>query len=124
LFIIDTKHEQIAVAEANRLEIPVIALVDTNSDPSLISYPIPGNDDSVKSIRIIIETIMDAVQEGNANRESHRATTPGMAPLLREEAKEEQLPVTPFAPFAPAGATNYRPGAEVPESYSSDDEEK
>jgi small subunit ribosomal protein S2 len=124
LFIIDTKHEQIAVAEANRLEIPVIALVDTNSDPSLISYPIPGNDDSVKSIRIIIETIMDAVQEGNANREAHRSASPGIAPMLREVAKEEQLPITPYAPLAPADGADFRPVPEIPDSYSTDEDEK
>ena len=124
LFIIDTKHEQIAVAEANRLEIPVIALVDTNSDPSLISYPIPGNDDSVKSIRIIIETIMDAVQECNAHREAHRSASPGIAPMLREVAKEEQLPVTPYAPLAPSDGADFRPATEIPESYSTDEDEK
>jgi ribosomal protein S2, bacterial type len=54
VFVIDTKNEEIAVAEANRLDIPVIGLVDTNSDPTVLDYPIPGNDDAVKSIRIIV----------------------------------------------------------------------
>ena len=74
LFVIDIKHEAIAVAEAKKLNIPVIALVDTNSDPSLVSNPIPGNDDAAKSLRIIIETITEAMQNGLAQRESRRAS--------------------------------------------------
>ena len=69
LVIIDVKNEEIAVAEANRLNIPVIGLVDTNSDPTPIQYPIPGNDDAVKSIRIIIESLVDAIDSGLEKRE-------------------------------------------------------
>jgi small subunit ribosomal protein S2 len=72
IFIIDIKRENIAVLEAQRLGIPVVALVDTNSDPTLVEYPIPGNDDAVKSIRIIVETIMESLQNGLAKRESKR----------------------------------------------------
>lgn len=68
VFLIDSKNEEIAVAEANRLKIPVIALVDSNSDPSVLSHPIPGNDDSTKSIRIIVDVILDAIQTGLSNR--------------------------------------------------------
>jgi len=64
LFIVDTKKEEIAVAEANRLGIPVVALIDTNSDPDLIQYPIPGNDDAVKSIKFIASLITDSIIEG------------------------------------------------------------
>ncbi len=117
MFIIDTKHEQIAVAEANRLEIPVIGLVDTNSDPTIIDYPIPGNDDSSKSIRLIVEVIMEAVQDGIAGRQAPQANQ-GLAPMLREEAKEEQLPVTPIAPMT--SMANAPQVSEVPESYSTD----
>ena len=70
LFVIDVNNEEIAVEEANRLGIPVIALVDTNSDPSLVEYPIPGNDDAAKSIRIIVEAIVEAIQDGLESRES------------------------------------------------------
>ena len=62
MFVIDSHNEAIAIAEANRLKIPVIALVDSNSDPSLLTHPIPGNDDSTKSIRIIVDVILDAIQ--------------------------------------------------------------
>jgi len=64
VFIVDTKKEEIAVAEANRLEIPVFGLIDTNSDPDLIQYPIPGNDDAVKSIKFIVGLMVDSVIEG------------------------------------------------------------
>ena len=68
LFVVDIKNEQIAIAEARILGIPVVGLVDTNSDPTLVDYPIPGNDDAVKSIRLIVETISEAVQDGLARR--------------------------------------------------------
>jgi len=64
IFIVDTKKEEIAVAEANRLGIPVFGLIDTNSDPDLIQYPIPGNDDAVKSVKFIAGLMVDSVIEG------------------------------------------------------------
>ena len=64
VFMVDTKKEEIGVAEANRLGIPVVGLIDTNSDPDLIQYPIPGNDDAVKSIKFIAGLITDSILEG------------------------------------------------------------
>jgi len=64
LWIIDTKKEEIAVAEANRLGIPVVAVVDTNCDPDLIAYRIPGNDDAIRAIKLFTAAIADAVMEG------------------------------------------------------------
>ena len=64
IVIVDTKKEEIAVAEANRLGIPVVGLIDTNCDPDVIDYPIPGNDDAVKSIKFIIGLIADSIIEG------------------------------------------------------------
>jgi small subunit ribosomal protein S2 len=61
--VVDSKKERIAVAEANKLKIPVIAIIDTNSDPDVIDYPIAGNDDAVKSIKIITHEIINAVLE-------------------------------------------------------------
>ena len=89
IFIIDIKREDIAVAEARRLGIPVIALVDTNSDPTLVDYPIPGNDDAVKSIRIIVETIMEALQNGMAKRESNKTAQPFVAEPTIESYSEQ-----------------------------------
>lgn len=68
LVVIDINNEKTAVAEANRLGIPVVGLVDTNSDPNLVQFPIPGNDDAVKSVRIILSIIQGAVQQGIAKR--------------------------------------------------------
>ena len=64
LFVVDTKKEAIAVAEANKLNIPVFGVVDTNCDPDPVDYPIPANDDAFKSISLIVHTISDAALEG------------------------------------------------------------
>src|SRR3954469_13342681 len=64
VFIIDTKKEHIAVTEANRLRIPVVAIVDTNCDPDIIDYVIPGNDDAIRSAQLMSRVISDAVIEG------------------------------------------------------------
>ena len=64
VFVVDPKREKIAVAEANRLKIPVVAIVDTNCDPDDIDYVIPGNDDAIRSIRLITAKIADACMEG------------------------------------------------------------
>ncbi len=64
MFVVDTSREDIAVAEANRLGIPVVAVVDTNCDPDKIDYPIPGNDDAIRSIRLVASKVADACIEG------------------------------------------------------------
>jgi small subunit ribosomal protein S2 len=64
IFVVDTKKEAIAVSEAVKLNIPIVAIVDTNCDPDLITYPIPANDDAFKSINLITHAIADAVLEG------------------------------------------------------------
>ena len=73
MFVIDVSYEEIAVREAARVNVPCIGLVDTNSDPTLLAYPIPGNDDATKSVRIIVEAIVEAIQAGLAHRESRRS---------------------------------------------------
>jgi len=64
IYVVDTHKEEIAVKEASRLNIPIIGLLDTNCDPDMVDYPIPGNDDAVKSIRFITSLIADSVLEG------------------------------------------------------------
>ena len=64
LFVIDTVHEHIAIKEANRLGIPVVAVVDTNSDPEEVDFPIPGNDDAIRAIRLFTSRIADNILEG------------------------------------------------------------
>jgi small subunit ribosomal protein S2 len=72
LFVIDPKKEEIAVKEANRLGIPVVAIVDTNCDPDLIDYKIPGNDDAIRAIRLFTAAAADAILEGKAIAEERR----------------------------------------------------
>lgn len=69
LFIVDQKKELIAIQEANKLGIPIVGLVDTNSDPENIDYVIPGNDDAIRSISLVAGKIADAILEGKASRE-------------------------------------------------------
>jgi len=66
LFVVDAKKERIAIAEANKLGIPVIAIVDTNADPDLISVPIPGNDDAIRSVALITRALVDVITEARA----------------------------------------------------------
>ena len=70
LFVIDQKKELIAIQEANKMNIPIIALVDTNGDPSDVNIVIPGNDDAIRSIKLIVSKMVDAILEGKAIRES------------------------------------------------------
>ena len=64
LFVVDIKREEIAVREANRLNIPIVAICDTNADPDLITYPIPGNDDAIRSIRLITSLAVESILAG------------------------------------------------------------
>jgi len=66
VFIIDVNHEKIAVAEARKLGIPVVGIVDTNSSPELIDYPIPGNDDAIRAIRLYLTNVADAILEARS----------------------------------------------------------
>jgi small subunit ribosomal protein S2 len=69
LFVVDPQNEEIAVCEAKKLGIPVVAIVDTNCDPDKIDYVIPGNDDAIRAIRLLASKIADAVIEGRENRD-------------------------------------------------------
>jgi small subunit ribosomal protein S2 len=116
VFVIDPAKEHIAVAEANRLNIPVIALADTNADPSRIQYIIPGNDDAIRSIKLICSKIADAAAEGSrlgkqravadADVEAApapiRVTTGGDGPKVELVSRRTQLP-TPEAAASPEG---------------------
>lgn len=74
IFIVDTKREHIAVQEAQRLGIPIFAICDTNCDPDPVNFPIPANDDAIKSIHLITAAIADAILEGKKAREFDQAT--------------------------------------------------
>jgi small subunit ribosomal protein S2 len=79
LFVVDTRKEHIAIHEARRLDIPIVALLDTNSDPDEVDYPIPANDDAIRAVRLLSTKIADAAYEGAQEREST---------LAKEEAEE------------------------------------
>ena len=82
LFIVDIHHENIAVAEAKKLGIPTFAIVDTNSDPSKVDFPIPANDDASRSIEKIIGLVCESIQEGLSER--------GAEKVAAESAKKEE----------------------------------
>ena len=124
IFVIDPAKEHIAVAEANRLQIPVVALADTNADPSKIQYIIPGNDDAIRSIKLITSKIADAAAEGaklgkqravsDAETDSGpapiRVTTGGDGPKVELVSRRTQLPApeaaaSPEAPTTPTPTT-------------------
>ena len=73
LFIVDTNKEHIAVAEAKKLGIPTFAISDTNSDPLIVDYSIPGNDDATKSIQILVNKITESIKEGLSERKAEKA---------------------------------------------------
>ncbi|MDL2262995.1 30S ribosomal protein S2, partial [Bacteroidales bacterium OttesenSCG-928-I21] len=75
LFVVDVMKEKIAVREAIRLGIPVFAMVDTNSDPRLVDFPIPANDDASKSIQLIVNAMCQAIKEGMSERSIEKETT-------------------------------------------------
>jgi len=100
IFVIDTKKEHIAVTEANRLHIPVVAVVDTNCDPDIIDYVIPGNDDAIRSAQLMCRVISDAVNEGRelarkrgarpgTRAEGNGGTQPAEAPKPQRSAEEQ-----------------------------------
>ena len=81
LFIVDPRKERIAVAEAKKLGIPIVAIVDTNCDPDEIDYVIPGNDDAIRAVKLIAETMANAIMEGKQGEQLTDA----------EEAAEEAV---------------------------------
>lgn len=84
MFIVDPKKERIAVAEAHKLNIPIIAIVDTNCDPDEIDYVIPGNDDAIRAVKLITAAMADAVIEGNQGQEN-------VVPSENEDLTEEKV---------------------------------
>jgi small subunit ribosomal protein S2 len=103
VFIIDIKKEHIAVSEANKMGIPIVAIVDTNCDPDLVQYPIPGNDDAIRSGTLMCRVIAEAVQEGRfvASRRGTFVSAP---------------PPPPPPPPAPMPVAAYRPVPPPPPS--------
>ena len=93
IFIIDLKREHNAVAEARKLKIPIVAIVDTNCDPTLVSHPIPGNDDSIRSIRLILSAIAERLQ----NSRPKPIETSSEADATDNSGEAEVTPVAPLS---------------------------
>ena len=108
IFVIDTNKEHIAVTEANKLGLPIVAVVDTNCDPDVITHVIPGNDDAIRSGALLCRVIADAVTEGRFIAQNRPAPTP-KAPATPAPAAE-----APPAPPAPAPAPAAAPAAPAP----------
>lgn len=105
LFVVDIKREHNAVAEARRLRIPIVALVDTNCDPDVVDYPIAGNDDAIRSVRLILNVAVEAVSTGRAEYEAGRArrkTEGETAPA--QPVSSPEVPGTPEAVVSVATA--------------------
>ncbi|NLO72652.1 MAG: 30S ribosomal protein S2 [candidate division WS1 bacterium] len=105
VFVVDVKREEIAVAEANKLHIPVVAIVDTNCDPDVVDYIVPGNDDAIRAIRLISSKLAEAVNEGRGEMEARRAEVEAGGEEIEEEAPTgpaaipvEEREVLPYEP--------------------------
>jgi small subunit ribosomal protein S2 len=91
MFVIDLKREHNAVAEARRLRIPLVAIVDTNADPDLVDYPIAGNDDAIRSVKVILQAITEAIARGKSEADARKS---------RRINKDEAPAPAPAAPVA------------------------
>ncbi|WP_296819778.1 30S ribosomal protein S2 [Brevundimonas sp.] len=120
MFVIDTNKEAIAIQEARKLNIPVIAILDTNSDPDGITYPIPGNDDAARAIQLYCDLIADAVLDGlaagagAAGVDLGASANPPAEPALKEEAAPAKLSAEDEAQAQAAEAPAAEAEAETP----------
>jgi small subunit ribosomal protein S2 len=99
VFIVDPKKERIAVLEARKLKIPIIAVIDTNCDPDEIDYPIPGNDDAIRAVKLMVSKIADAIIEGRTEVESSQDAEDAYDDYVAPQAiAAEPTPAEPEAP--------------------------
>jgi small subunit ribosomal protein S2 len=103
MFIVDIKREHNAVAEGRRLKIPIVALVDTNCDPELVDYPIAGNDDAIRSVRLILQTVVQTVTQARAEYEAKygRRKTQQVEEVPAPSPASDAAGAAPAAPMAP-----------------------
>ncbi len=119
LFVIDPSKEEIAVREANKLKIPVVAVVDTNCDPDLIDYKIPGNDDAIRAIRLFCASMADAVLEGKQNvDESGKAEAAEPVAAAPVPSFAADLPTAPAAEPTPEPVAAAESAPEAPTAAS------
>ena len=110
MFVVDIKREHNAVAEGRRLKIPIVAIVDTNCDPNLVDYPIAGNDDAIRSVRLVLSVITQIITQARAEYEAKyarrkQAEEPPAAEAAPAIAGESEAITTPAATTAPATAS-------------------
>jgi small subunit ribosomal protein S2 len=103
IFVVDTKREAIAIAEAHRLNIPIIGILDTNADPDVVDFPVPANDDAIRSIALIANVISAAIVEGNGGITAPEANADAPAPA----------PVAPPQEASPAAEAEIEIGTAV-----------
>jgi small subunit ribosomal protein S2 len=111
LFVIDIGHEDIAIKEAKKLGIPVIAVVDTNYDPALVDYAIPGNDDAIRAVQLYASAAADAVLEGKAaapaivasEKDDFVELDADGNPIAKKDARERDDRRRPSGPRKPGG---------------------
>lgn len=119
VWIVDTKKEHIAVSEARKLNIPVVAILDTNCDPDEVDYPIPGNDDAIRSVSLLTRVVADAVAEGLMIRSGGAPGSEKDAGEPLAEWERELLEGT-----AEASAEKATPAAETPAKEEKAQEDK
>ena len=117
LWIVDTNKEHIAVSEAQKLRIPVVAILDTNCDPDLVDYPIPGNDDAIRSVKLLTHIVGEAVVAGKQQREERQLAK------AREVAGDAPAEATQAAAEAPAAEAPAEK-ASAPETPAAESAEK
>ena len=105
LFIVDPRKEKIAISEARKLGIPIVAIVDTNCDPDEIDFVIPGNDDAIRAIKLIAQTMANAVIEGRQGEQLTDSSESSAAPAAAEPAAETDMKPATASAEAPAPAT-------------------
>ena len=111
MFVVDIKREHNAIAEGRRLKIPIVAIVDTNCDPELVDYPIPGNDDAIRSVRLVLTTVVQNVAQARAEFEAKygrkkqaEATEPAPVPGAPAETVPPETAAAATATLAPVAA--------------------
>ena len=109
MFVVDTNKEELAIKEANVLGIPVVAILDSNSDPSGIAFPVPGNDDASRAIRLYTDAVAQAVREGRSGNAARAARTSAKWPSRRSSRRSKRKRC-PCAGGSPASYQNLDPG--------------
>ena len=122
LFVVDVDHERIAITEAKKLQIPVIGIVDTNSNPDDIDYVIPGNDDAIRSIRLFVEAIADAVIEGQAEYQGEPGGADEFVEITEDTEEDSAEPSTEAAAEQAADESDSKEVAEGSETADLVDE--